>query len=45
MMLVEASEDDAQKLAGQLPGWSLHPEQQYNIPDTRKRIVNDVEPA
>jgi hypothetical protein len=38
MMLVEASEQDAQQLADRLPGWTLQPEVQYNIPDTRKRI-------
>ena len=39
MMLLEASEDDAKRLADRLPGWTLSPEVQYKIPDTRKRIV------
>ena len=38
MMLLEADEDDAKKLAARLPGWTLHPEVQYKIPDARKHI-------
>jgi hypothetical protein len=40
MMLVEANEEDAHELAKRMPGWSVHPEVTYNIPDTRKRIGN-----
>lgn len=40
MMLIDADEDDARQLANRLPGWTLHPEVTYQIPDTRKRIVN-----
>ena len=40
MMLFEANQDDAKQLADRLPGWTLHPEAQYKIPDTRKRIAN-----
>jgi hypothetical protein len=39
MMLLEASEDDAKRLADRLPGWTLSHEVQYKIPDTRKRIT------
>ena len=41
MMLVEGNEEDAKQLVSRLPGWTLHPEVQYRIPDTRKRIAND----
>ncbi|HEX3746069.1 MAG TPA: hypothetical protein VHW09_19140 [Bryobacteraceae bacterium] len=42
MMLIDADEDDAKNLASRLSGWTLHPEVEYQIPDTRKRIVNDA---
>lgn len=42
MMLLEANEDDAKQLADRLPGWTLHPEVEYKIPDARKRIAKDV---
>ena len=38
MMLVEGSEDDAKRIVDKLPGWTLHPEVQYKIPDARKHI-------
>ena len=41
MMLLEGNEDDARQLADRLPGWTLHPEVQYKIPDARKRIMNE----
>jgi hypothetical protein len=41
MMLLEANEDDARQLAARLPGWTLYPEVEYDIPDTGKRIQND----
>jgi hypothetical protein len=41
MMLLEGDEDAAKQLAEKLPGWTLHPEVQYDIPDTRKRITNE----
>lgn len=41
MMLIEADEEDAKQLSNRLPGWTLHPEVQYQIPDARKRIAND----
>jgi hypothetical protein len=41
MMLLEGNEDDARQLADRLPGWSLHPEAEYNIPDAKKHIAND----
>ena len=41
MMLLEGSEEDAKQLASRLPGWTLHPEVQYKIPDARKRIAKD----
>jgi len=38
MMLVEGEEDAARNLAARLSGWTVHPEVQYQIPDTRKHI-------
>ena len=38
MMLVEGDEDAARNLASKLSGWTIHPEVQYQIPDTRKHI-------
>ncbi|HUB81097.1 MAG TPA: hypothetical protein VMB03_19975 [Bryobacteraceae bacterium] len=37
-MLIEGDEDAARNLASRLSGWTLHPEVQYQIPDTRKHI-------
>jgi hypothetical protein len=38
MLLVDADEATLRmKIAG-MPGWSLHPEQQIPLPDTRRRI-------
>ncbi len=42
MMLLEGNEDEARQLADRLPGWTLGPEVQYNLPDARKRITNDA---
>ena len=38
MILLEGDESDARHLADQLPGWTLHPEVQYKMPNTRKSI-------
>jgi len=43
MMLIEADDNVARNLASKLSGWTLHPEVQYRIPDTRKGIINDVD--
>ena len=43
MMLVEGAEQDAKQLAARMPGWTLHPEVEYKIPDARKRVVNPPE--
>ena len=37
-LLVDLNEANAEKLAAQLPGWSVQPETLYTIPDTRKRL-------
>ncbi len=37
-LLVDLDEDNAGKLAAQLPGWSVQPETNYPIPDLKKRI-------
>jgi hypothetical protein len=38
MLLVDADEAALRKKLGGLQGWSLHPEQQYQLPDTRHKI-------
>jgi hypothetical protein len=38
MLLVDADEAALRKELGGLQGWSLHPEQQYPLPDTRHKI-------
>ncbi len=43
MMLIEADENVAKNLASQMRGWTLHPEVQYRIPDTRKGIINEAD--
>ena len=39
MLLVDADENALRKKLAELDGWSLHPEQQYSLPDTRHKIV------
>jgi hypothetical protein len=39
MLLVDSEESTLQKTLKEMPGWSLHPEQTYSIPDTRKRLA------
>jgi hypothetical protein len=38
MLLVDANEAALKKRLEGLEGWSLHPEQQYPLPDTRQKI-------
>jgi len=38
MLLVDGDEAALRKKLGGLEGWSLHPEQQYPLPDTRHKI-------
>jgi hypothetical protein len=38
MLLVEGDEAALRKKIDDLQGWSLHPEQQYPLPDTRHKI-------
>lgn len=38
MLLVDGEESALQQKLKAMPGWSLHPEQTYQMPDTRKRI-------
>lgn len=37
MVLVEAADDVARKLAGEMPGWVVEPEITYPVPDTRRK--------
>jgi hypothetical protein len=39
MLLVDADEGKLREGLGGLQGWSLHPEQQYPLPDSRRNIV------
>jgi hypothetical protein len=38
MLLVDADEAALRKKLEGMPGWSLHPEQQIPLPDTRHKI-------
>jgi len=38
MMLVDADEADLREKIKELPGWSIHPERTYPLPDTRKKV-------
>jgi len=38
MMLIEGDEASLAGLAQTLPGWAFAPEQNYPVPDTRKRL-------
>lgn len=38
MLLVEADEPSLRARLEGMPGWSIHPEQSYPIPDERKKI-------
>ena len=38
MLLVDADESSLRERLKGMPGWSIHPEQGYPLPDTRKRI-------
>jgi hypothetical protein len=38
MLLVDADESALREQIKNLPGWSVHPEQQYPLPDTRQKI-------
>ena len=38
MLLVDADEAAVREKIRGMPGWSVHPEQQYPLPDTRLKI-------
>ena len=38
MLLVDGEESTLREKLKGMPGWSLHPEQAYPLPDTRKKI-------
>ena len=38
MLLVDGEESALREKLKAMPGWSLHPEQSYPLPDTRKKI-------
>jgi hypothetical protein len=38
MLLVDADESSLRERLKGMPGWSIHPEQAYPLPDTRKKI-------
>jgi hypothetical protein len=38
MLLVDADESSLRAQLKAMPGWSMHPEQSYPLPDTRKKI-------
>ena len=38
MLLVDADESSLRAQLERMPGWSMHPEQSYPLPDTRKKI-------
>ena len=38
MLLVDADESSLRARLQGMPGWSIHPEQSYPLPDTRKKI-------
>jgi len=38
MLLVDADESSLRAQLKAMPGWSIHPEQSYPLPDTRKKI-------
>lgn len=37
MLLVGGEESSLREKLKDLPGWSIHPEQEYSLPDTRKK--------
>jgi hypothetical protein len=43
MLLVESEPDALRALVDTLPEWLMAPEQQYGIPDTRKKIEGPPE--
>ncbi len=43
MLLVESEPEPLRQLLDTLPDWIMAPEQQYGVPDTRKRIERPPE--
>jgi hypothetical protein len=39
MLLVESDPEALRALLATLPNWMMAPEQQYGVPDTRKRVT------
>ena len=39
MLLVGGEESSLREKLKHLPGWSIHPEQGYSLPDTRQKIT------
>jgi hypothetical protein len=39
MLLVSGEESSLREKLKDLPGWSIHPEQDYQLPDTRQKIT------
>jgi hypothetical protein len=39
MLLVGGDESSLREKLKHLPGWSIHPEQDYSLPDTREKIT------
>jgi hypothetical protein len=39
MILVDGDESTLNEKLKEMPGWSLHPEQTYSIPDARKHLA------
>jgi hypothetical protein len=38
MLLVDGEESTLREKLKEMPGWSIHPEQGYPLPDTRQKI-------
>ena len=39
MLLVDGNESTLREKLKQMPGWSIHPVQEYKLPDTRQRLA------
>lgn len=39
MLLVDGDESSLHEKIKQMPGWSIHPEKEYPLPDTRQKLA------
>jgi len=39
MLLVDGEESTLRQKLKEMPGWSIHPEQEYPLPDTRQKLA------